>query len=75
MNTHAKQKVPAQVPGKESLDSESQRPRENEIVGLAERKLRKSRLGPFHWACKNIQSTAGAGQLTLYGGWDHLFVT
>lgn len=37
MNTHAKQRVPAQVPGKESLDSESQRPRENEIVGLADR--------------------------------------
>ena len=42
MNTHAKQRVPAQVPGKESLDdssldSESQRPQENEIVGLADR--------------------------------------
>lgn len=37
MNTHAKQRVPAQVPGKESLDSESQRPQENEIVGLADK--------------------------------------
>lgn len=42
MNTHAKQRVPAQVPGKESLDdssldSESQGPQEHEIVGLADR--------------------------------------
>lgn len=42
MNTHAKQRMPAQVPGKESLDgrsldSESQRIQENEIIGLANR--------------------------------------
>lgn len=42
MNTHAKQRMPAQVPGKESLDgssldSESQRTQKNEIIGLADR--------------------------------------
>lgn len=42
MNTHAKHRMPAQVPGKESLDgssldSESQRTQENEIIGLADR--------------------------------------